>query len=389
MMTVNVEQTSRFQMDVLMSIRSDLFAFVQKLLVDDLETRSSYFSWFQPLSVPKLDLLNVPQSKSANQDEMAKSEDLWGILPLSILSSDEYFMQLLTLASTSHLMRSFPTTLSDLGQITLSPLSIFWAYAGYLTQLLNRNFNAFPNKILLYRNGNTYNDLYSKLLLVARLIEHFEWQSTPGDLILADAIVSTFLSQPEGVEWDWLLPLARLSPISQICHSKNLWKASKENTAFIAQLIRGPGNIGDRPMKGLSVIASAHQFGGLHHRLSQLLADSCQSSNESTVIDLSSNLVDWLAREIHKRLKNTTDRTEADFFASLLVLRAYWLAFHDGNLKNLLHRRESKDLLVAIEKEINPREILDISDETIGRVVGEEWEVILSKEELRNAFPDL
>ena len=294
----------------------------------------------------------------------------WGMLALFALESDTVFMKHLTLGAFNHLVREFPLRIrtpmfttagrylpKDLGargkplRWMLGSLSICWVYSAYLVYALSNE--ALLSKLIISKElrlqVRTLKDnlpLVRRSLLmasaeVAAFIEKNAHRHTPGDLLLADALICFLLKNGSGVPWKYIAPLIRLSPISRICRVKAMLNLAGSRYALRSEL-RPKGVPIASPE--LLIIAGSDQLPGIHHRMSQHLADSCNhlgmdilDDEQTTAFEEAAYIMRWLAYDIYERVvRPDVVLTDSDYWVGVLLLRTYQLAHRDGSLRYAL-----------------------------------------------------
>lgn len=269
----------------------------------------------------------------------------WALLRLVALISDGELMRAASLAALLHQYRAYPLRLQspvevgaerflprDQGSFRrplrwkLGPLSVIWIYAACLV------WHGLPSNDRVESYG-----IKNAVQAAARLIYTLAHLLTPGDLALADALITTLARTP-GISWQLLAPLARLSPLTRLCHIDVLFTASQltplefDHSMERSQWDTYWGVI-------LPIFTGSDQLPGAHHRASQCLADALQPAALEVSLQEASATMRYLSQPIYKRILEAPETTSGhDYQTGALLCRALTFAHRDGMLEKRLER---------------------------------------------------
>lgn len=286
--------------------------------------------------------------KEFDQEAHERREQIgqaWGMLKLLPLLSDVTFYRRLTFATYAHLLRSFNLRLrsyraelpgirlpADLGlpsqplRWSLGPFSIFWVYAAYMISVAARQVNPIARRRMqdAGRRAITFIERYSNRL-------------TPGDLILADALVTALLAD-EKLTWDDLAILARSSPISRICRLDDFFRLANGSEEKLINGLRPAGL--PQKSEALLILAGSDELPGIHHACAQHLANACRPGRPICLLEEAAQTIYSMAVDRYYPLKETGNKpTEADYQTGAMLLRTYLLAQRDGFLREAAARQ--------------------------------------------------
>ncbi len=288
------------------------------------------------------------------------------MLELATLFSDDPLVKTLYFAAFRHLFTEFPLRLRwppdfipgrqpalDLGPHSeplrwkLSWLSIYWVYGAFVVYVINRI--ASNHEAGEARSRQHLRQLRVSFRATVKFIGSRAGSHTPGDLLLADSLISTLLRPDLHLNWDGsgeAMHLAQLSPISRICRLEKMLQSSADENNLRLGLARKSKSDNLSPIEApeLSILASPDQLPGVHHRLAQHLSYACQPGLPEIFLEEAANTFYNLAQDNFENyrslLYSKTPPEDGIFQLGSLILSTYRLAWQDGTLQEALRRNE-------------------------------------------------
>jgi hypothetical protein len=327
----------------------------------------------------------------------------WTLIGLLALLMEPVFMQQLHLGAAAHMFRAFPLRVMrpvtnplarylprDLGpsagpiRWTFGPLSVLWVYGAYLAAALCND--TFVRRLAIPPGlGERLRGVEDKLLELTRrrlraardrtvaFIEERLHFLQPGDLLLADGLVTGLLGSPMA-SWEQISPLVRLSPISRLCRGRELLKLAGSDMAL--RLGLRPNNTA-RLQPELTCLVRTDELPGVHHRLAQALADVCQPGTPEVLREEAATAMRWLADDTYQRLSVAGARPEdGDYWVGLLILRVYRLCRRDGTLERIA-TDSPQDFMLGLNRMHALALLFDATDPQ-GEPTGSGWRSWLS-----------